>query len=100
MFDILSKLGEIKEKAANLKSKVEGQQFETKDSSAGITITTNGKKDILSLKLSQEFESLSLEQKEQKLKEVLDTALKQSESFVVNELKQLIPPIPGLNIFG
>jgi DNA-binding protein YbaB len=100
MFDILSKLGEIKEKANTLKSKVENQQFETKDATAGITITTNGKKDILSITLLPEFERLSLEEKELKLKEILDSALNQSEAFVINELKQLIPPIAGLNIFG
>jgi DNA-binding protein YbaB len=100
MFDILSKLGEIKEKANTLNTKVKNQEFESKDSTSGITITTNGKKDILSIKLGTEFEALSLEQKEIKLKEILDTTLNQSEAFVVNELKQLIPPIPGLNIFG
>lgn len=97
---MLSKLGEIKEKANTLKTKVQNQQFETKDTLSGITITTNGKKDILDIKLGVEFDTMSLDQKELKLKEVLERALSQSETFVVNELKNLIPPIPGLNIFG
>jgi DNA-binding protein YbaB len=100
MFDIFSKLGEIKEKANQLQSKVAAQSFSTTDSAQMVSITTNGKKDIVSISLSKEFDNLSLAEKERILLQTIKLSLHQSESFIVNELKEIIPPIPGMNIFG
>ena len=100
MFDIFSKIGEIKEKATQLQSKIAAQSFSATDTSKMVTITTNGKKDIVSISLSNEFDRLSLADKENILLETITLALNQSESFIVKELKEIIPPIPGMNIFG
>jgi DNA-binding protein YbaB len=100
MFDILSKLGEIKEKAGQLKTKVEATTFTNSDDNNLITITTNGKKDITSIKLSEGLSSLSLIDQEKLLNETLKKALNESEGYIMNELKSIIPNIPGMNIFG
>lgn len=100
MFDILSKLGEIKEKAAKMKTAMEDKSFTTSDPKNLVTITTNGKKDVTELKLSEDFSNLNYLDQEKVLKETLNKALKESESFIFNELKNVVPNIPGFNIFG
>lgn len=100
MFDIFSKLGEIKEKANQLQSKVAAQSFSTTDSAKMVSIITNGKKDIISICLSNEFDNLTLADKERVLLENIKLSLDKSESFIINELKEIIPPMPGMNIFG
>jgi DNA-binding protein YbaB len=100
MFDILSKLGEIKEKANHLKTKVESTYFTTSDPQNIITITTNGKKDITSIKFSEGFTKLSLIEQEILLQDTIKRALNESEGYIMSELKSLVPNIPGMNIFG
>jgi DNA-binding protein YbaB len=100
MFDILSKLGEIKEKANHLKTKVESTYFTTSDPKNIITITTNGKKDITSIKFSEGFSTLSLIEQEVLLQDTIKRALNESEGYIMSELKSLVPNIPGMNIFG
>jgi DNA-binding protein YbaB len=100
MFDILSKLGEIKEKTASMKVAMENKSFSTTDENNLITLTTNGKKDITSLSLHEDFSKLPKSDQEKILKETIEKALKESESFIFNELKNIIPNIPGMNIFG
>jgi len=100
MFDILSKLGEIKEKANHLKTKVESTYFTTSDPLNIITITTNGKKDITSIKFSEGFSTLSLIEQEVLLQDTIKRALNESEGYIMSELKSLVPNIPGMNIFG
>lgn len=100
MFDILSKLGEIKEKANQLKTKVGSTSFSTSDPQNIITITANGKKDVTSIKLSESFSSLSLIEQEALLEETIKKALNESEGYIMSELKSIVPNIPGMNIFG
>jgi DNA-binding protein YbaB len=100
MFDILSKLGEIKEKANHLKTKVESTYFTTSDPQNIITVTTNGKKDITSIKFSEGFSTLSLIEQEVLLQDTIKRALNESERYIMSELKSLVPNIPGMNIFG
>ena len=100
MFDILSKLGEIKEKANHLKTKVESTYFTTSDPQNIITVTTNGKKDITSIKFSEGFSTLSLIEQEVLLQDTIKRALNESERHIMSELKSLVPNIPGMNIFG
>jgi DNA-binding protein YbaB len=100
MFDILSKLGEIKEKAAQMKVAMEEKSFTTTDEKNLVTLITNGKKDITSITLNEEFSLLSTDEQERVLHETINKALKESESFIINELKKVIPNIPGMNIFG
>lgn len=100
MFDILSKFSEIKERAAKLKETVQEKSFTISDEKHLVTITTNGKKDITSLSLHDDFSKLSKTDQEIILKETLQKSLKESESFIISELKKVVPDIPGMNIFG
>jgi DNA-binding protein YbaB len=100
MFDILSKLGEIKEKAAHMKTAMKEKSFTTSDEKSLITVITNGKKDITSISLHEEFSKLSTHEQEKVLQETINKALKESETFIFNELNKVIPNIPGMNIFG
>jgi len=100
MFDILSKLGEIKEKAATLKEKIAAQSYTGQDSKNLVFVKVNGKKDLEDISLQEGFDQLSKLEKEQAIKEAINIALSQSEAFIVNELKSMIPNIPGMNIFG
>lgn len=100
MFDILSKLGEIKEKAAKMKIAMEEKSFTISDEKNLITLHTNGKKDITSISLNKEFSKLSTTEQEVLLQETINKALKESESYIFSELKNVIPNIPGMNIFG
>lgn len=100
MFDILSKLGEIKEKAAKMKIAMEEKSFTTSDEKSLVTLITNGKKDITSISLHEDFSNLSTVEQEKVLHETINKALKESESFIFSELKNVIPNIPGMNIFG
>ena len=99
MFDILSKLGEIKEKSNHLKTKVESTYFTTSDPHNIITITTNGKKDITSIKFNESFSTLSLIEQEVLLQDIIKRALNESEGYIMSELKSLVPNIPSMNIF-
>lgn len=100
MFDILSKLGEIKEKASQLKSKIDAQSYTATDSKNAVSIKVNGKKDVTDFQLLDNFFSLSKPEQEQAIKEALHNGLSQSESFITSELKGMMPNIPGINIFG
>ena len=100
MFDILSKLGEIKEKAAQMKKTVEEKSFTFSDEKDLVTLKTNGKKDITSISLHDDFTLLSKFDQEKLLHETISNALKESETFIISELKSVIPNIPGMNIFG
>jgi DNA-binding protein YbaB len=100
MFDILSKLGEIKEKAAQMKKTVEEKSFTFSDEKNLVTLKTNGKKDITSISLHDDFTLLSKFDQEKLLHETISNALKESETFIISELKSVIPNIPGMNIFG
>lgn len=100
MFDILSKLGEIKEKAAQMKVTIEEKSFTITDKKNLVTIMSNGKKDITSISLHEDFTILSKFDQEKLLQDTITKALKESESFIISELKKVIPNIPGMNIFG
>ena len=100
MFDILSKLGEIKEKAAQMKKTVVEKSFTISDEKNLVTLKTNGKKDITFIALHDDFSKLSKFEQEKILGETINKALKESENFIINELKDVIPNIPGMNIFG
>lgn len=99
MFDMFSKLGEIKEKANQLSSTVSAQSFSASDHLNSITISVNGKKDITSIKIHENFQNLSKSEQEKAILEASQLALNQSEVFIKNELKNLIPNIPGMNLF-
>lgn len=100
MFDILSKLGEIKEKAGKLKTVLESKSYTAKDDSELVTVTVNGKKDITDIQFASNYSSLNPEQQKQAFLQACQKAQKESELFIISEFKNLVPNIPGMNIFG
>jgi DNA-binding protein YbaB len=99
MFDILSKLGDIKGKAENAKNEIINKKIEYSDSNNYIQITLNGKKDILNIQISDSFNELSKEEKQNVLLKALQEALKESEKFTIDQFKSVVPNIPGFNLF-
>lgn len=99
MFDILSKLGDIKGKAENAKNEIINKNINYSDSNNFLQITLNGKKDILDIKISDSFNELSKEEKQAVLLKALQESLKQSEQFTIEQFKSVVPNIPGFNLF-
>ena len=99
MFDILSKLGDIKGKAENAKNEIINKNINYSDSNNFLQITLNGKKDILDIKISDSFNELSKEKKQAVLLKALQESLKQSEQFTIEQFKSVVPNIPGFNLF-
>jgi DNA-binding protein YbaB len=100
MFDLFSKFGEIKEKANKVKDDLISKEFTSSNTIHGVSIKTNGKKDITSIKLTEDFHKLSIYEQETVLLETIQMALNQSETYAISSFKDIIPNIPGLNIFG
>jgi DNA-binding protein YbaB len=100
MFDIFSKINEIKDKALKAKEDMEAKEFIVSDSKNYVLVKSNGKKDILSIDLKEGFDSLSLDEKQALINEVIKKALSESESYFVNTAQNIVPNIPGFNIFG
>jgi DNA-binding protein YbaB len=97
MFDMFSKLGEIKEKAMNAKKTLE--ETRVSFSNDYMEVVANGKKDILSLELKAAFEALPADQKGSIIQNGIQEVLKKSEIEVLNTFKGIVPNIPGLNLF-
>jgi DNA-binding protein YbaB len=100
MFDIFSKINEIKDKAQKAKVDMEAKEFVVSDSKNFVIVKSNGKKDIVSIDLKEGFDNLSLEEKQASINEAIKKALSESESYFLNTVQNIVPNIPGLNIFG
>jgi DNA-binding protein YbaB len=100
MFDIFSKFGEIKDKAMKAKDELETKEFIVSDSKNLVTVKSNGKKDILSIELAEGFSVLSLQDQQASINEATKKALNDSQNYFLSIVKNVVPNIPGLNIFG
>jgi DNA-binding protein YbaB len=100
MFDIFSKFGEIKDKAMKAKDELETKEFIVSDSKNLVTVKSNGKKDILSIELAEGFSVLSLQDQQASINEATKKALNESQNYFLSIVKNVVPNIPGLNIFG
>ena len=100
MFDIFSKFGEIKDKAMKAKEELETKEFSVSDSKNTIIVKSNGKKDILSIELQVGFSNLSFEEQQIAVNEATKKALSESQNYFLSVVKNVVPNIPGLNIFG
>lgn len=100
MFDIFSKFGEIKDKAMKAKEELETKEFSVSDSKNTVIVKSNGKKDILSIELQAGFSNLSFEEKQIAVNEATKKALSESQNYFLSVVKNVVPNIPGLNIFG
>jgi DNA-binding protein YbaB len=100
MFDIFSKFGEIKDKAMKAKEELETKEFSVSDSKNTVIVKSNGKKDILSIELQAGFSNLSFEEQQIAVNEATKKALSESQNYFLSVVKNVVPNIPGLNIFG
>ncbi len=100
MFDIFSKFGEIKDKAMKAKDELETKEFSVSDSKNTVIVKSNGKKDILSIELQAGFSNLSFEEQQLAVNEATKKALYESQNYFLSVVKNVVPNIPGLNIFG
>lgn len=100
MFDIFSKFGEIKDKAMKAKDELETKEFSVSDSKNTVIVKSNGKKDILSIELQAGFSNLSFEEQQIAVNEATKKALNESQNYFLSVVKNVVPNIPGLNIFG
>jgi DNA-binding protein YbaB len=100
MFDIFSKFGEIKDKAMKAKEELETKEFSVSDSKDTVIVKSNGKKDILSIELQAGFSNLSFEEQQIAVNEATKKALSESQNYFLSVVKNVVPNIPGLNIFG
>jgi DNA-binding protein YbaB len=100
MFDIFSKFGEIKDKAMKAKEELETKEFSVSDSKNTVIVKSNGKKDILSIELQAGFSNLSFDEQEIAVNEATKKALSESQNYFLSVVKNVVPNIPGLNIFG
>jgi DNA-binding protein YbaB len=100
MFDIFSKFGEIKDKAMKAKDELETKEFSVSDSKNTVIVKSNGKKDILSIELQAGFSNLSFEEQQIAVNEATKKALSESQNYFLSVVKNVVPNIPGLNIFG
>lgn len=100
MFDIFSKFGEIKDKAMKAKDELETKEFSVSDSKNTVIVKSNGKKDIISIELQAGFSNLSFEEQQLAVNEATKKALSESQNYFLSVVKNVVPNIPGLNIFG
>ncbi len=100
MFDIFSKFGEIKDKAMKAKDELETKEFSVSDLKDTVIVKSNGKKDILSIELQAGFSNLSFEEQQIAVNEATKKALSESQNYFLSVVKNVVPNIPGLNIFG
>jgi DNA-binding protein YbaB len=100
MFDIFSKFGEIKDKAMKAKEELEIKEFSVSDSKNTVIVKSNGKKDILSIELQAGFSNLSFDEQQIAVNEATKKALSESQNYFLSVVKNVVPNIPGLNIFG
>jgi len=95
----LNKLKEAKEKAQALKKKLEITLFTEERENGMIKVEVNGNRKITKLKINESFLRVRDGQEiEEKLEEALNTALGKAEFYAEEELKKLMPNIPGLNL--
>jgi DNA-binding protein YbaB len=100
MFDIFSKFGEIKDKAMKAKDELETKEFSVSDLKDTVIVKSNGKKDILSIELQAGFSNLSFDEQQIAVNEATKKALSESQNYFLSVVKNVVPNIPGLNIFG
>ena len=94
----LNKIKEAKAKADELKNNLEHMLFEEERENGMIQVAVNGNRKITKLKINESLlrvrEGWEIEEKVQ---DALNTALGKAEFYAEQELKKLMPNIPGLN---
>ncbi|MCU0327388.1 MAG: hypothetical protein MUE53_00185 [Chitinophagales bacterium] len=101
MFDLFSMFGDLKTKAKDFMTRSSDYRLPIQDKEQKyVNCIFNGQKHLLDLKLSDEFHSLDKSKQEEVLLNTIKEGLNQSQNYVLKELKDIVPNIPGLNLFG
>jgi DNA-binding protein YbaB len=82
------------------KEELETKEFSVSDSKNTVIVKSNGKKDILSIELQAGFSNLSFDEQQIAVNEATKKALSESQNYFLSVVKNVVPNIPGLNIFG
>lgn len=94
----LNKIKEAKAKADELKNNLEHMLFEEERENGMIQVAVNGNRKITKLKINESLLRVREEGEiEEKVQDALNTALGKAEFYAEQELKKLMPNIPGLN---
>lgn len=94
----LNKIKEAKAKADELKNNLEHMLFEEERENGMIQVAVNGNRKITKLKINESLLRVREGGEiEEKVQDALNTALGKAEFFAEQELKKLMPNIPGLN---
>ncbi len=103
MFDILGKIGQVKEKMALVKQQLSETILEESEMDGTVIIRIGGDKVIREIRTSDEFYSkYSKEEREDMLCEALNNAYEKAEahskSKYAEDLQGMMPNIPGLDL--
>ncbi|CAI8287878.1 MAG: nucleoid-associated protein, YbaB/EbfC family [Bacteroidetes bacterium MED-G17] len=94
----LNKIKEAKAKADELKNNLEHMLFEEERENGMIQVAVNGNRKITKLKINESLLRVREGGEiEEKVQDALNTALGKAEFYAEQELKKLMPNIPGLN---
>ena len=102
MFKMMGRLGEIKEKIAQVKASLDSIVLEETELDV-VTVEVTAARNIKKIRTSPEFyEKYSVEERESILTEAVNNALQKAEAkskeVMQEEMKDLIPNIPGFDI--
>ena len=103
MFKMMGRLGEIKEKIAQVKASLNDIVLEESELDGVVTIEITAARIIKKIRTSPEFyEKYSVEEREAILTEAVNNAFQKAESkakeVLQDEMKDIIPNIPGLDL--
>ena len=94
----LNKIKEAEAKADELKNNLEHMLFEEERENGMIQVAVNGNRKITKLKINESLLRVREGGEiEEKVQDALNTALGKAEFYAEQELKKLMPNIPGLN---
>lgn len=85
LFKMIKQMGELKNKAGDIESKLKGRKVEVK--TEGIYVLANAKKDILEVKIDETIYQEGRERLQAKLLKALRQALEESQKALVEEVK-------------
>ncbi|MCX6351552.1 MAG: YbaB/EbfC family nucleoid-associated protein [Bacteroidetes bacterium] len=103
MFKMLGRVGEIKEKMGDAKAKLKTIEITESELDGVVVVTISGDKVVKSISTSEEFyTTYSKSERESILTEAVNNAIQKAEAsskqIMAEELKDVMPDIPGLDI--
>ena len=93
----LNKLKEAKEKAQEIKTRLDNTQVEGKSSNGEVNVVCNGNRKVLSISINESiFKIRDQKEVEALVVEATNQALQQAEQLAEAEMRAIMPNIPGL----